>query len=445
MKTRGLPARHRLTEWLEKATPERLRMKREQEDRTVAQEARSLPLSGIRVIDLTSVVMGPYASQMLGDFGADVIKIEAPEGDSTRYTGPATEHGMAAVFLGVNRNKRSVVLDLKRPEAQAALLKLIGTADVFMHSIRPQKLAPLGLAPNALMARHPKLIFAGLHGFTERGPYGGRPAYDDIIQGMSGLAALMQHQGGEPRYFPTIAADKTSGLFASNAILAALMLRERTGQGGFVEIPMFESMVAFNLVEHLYGGHFDPPLAPPGYPRVLDRWRRPYRTADGFICMMPYTNQHWRQFFAEAGQPALADDPRFTDIASRTRNIGMLYETTGRFVAGRSTAAWLEACERLQIPAAPMRQLEELPSDPHLEAIGFFSEHEDAGLGRVRFPGVPVQMNRQPFAIAIPPRLGEHTREILEEIGLAKGEVDALLRQSEPRGAGALPAMAEQQ
>ena len=212
-----------------------------------------LPLEGIRILDLSTVVLGPYASQILAEYGAEVIKIEAPEGDSTRRTGPSTEKGMGAIFLGVNRGKKSVVLDLKRPDRREALLRLAETADVLMHSIRPQKLAALGLDPQTVRARNPRLVYAGLHGFAEDGPYGGMPAYDDIIQGLSGCAGLMERQGGTAQYYPTIAADKTTGLVAAHAILAALLKRERDGEGSVLEVPMLESMVAFNLVEHLYG------------------------------------------------------------------------------------------------------------------------------------------------------------------------------------------------
>ena len=259
-----------------------------------------LPLHGIKVIDLSSVIFGPYCAQWFADLGADVIKLEAPEGDSTRQTGPGHEPGMAALFLGSNRGKRGLVLDLKTAEGRAALDRLLETADVLLHSIRPQKLASLGLEPKALLARHPRLVFAGLHGFGEAGPYGGRPAYDDVIQGMSGIADLMLQSTGTPRYMPTIIADKVSGLTAGLAILAALVRRQTTGKGGFVEIPMFETMVAFNFVEHYYGHHFDPPKGPLGYPRVMAPWRRPLATADGYLCMMAYTDAHWRGFFTVA-------------------------------------------------------------------------------------------------------------------------------------------------
>jgi crotonobetainyl-CoA:carnitine CoA-transferase CaiB-like acyl-CoA transferase len=376
-----------------------------------------LPLQGIRVIDLSAVVLGPYASQNLADYGADVIKVEPPEGDSTRHTGPSTEVGMGAIFLGVNRGKRSIVLDLKRPAAREALLRLVDTADVLMHSIRPQKLAAIGLDPQALMARNPRLVYVGLHGFGEAGPYRGRPAYDDIIQGMSGSAALMERQTGQPQYFPTIAADKTCGLVATHAILAALFARERTGQGSYVEVPMFETMAAFNLVEHWYGHHFDPPQAGCGYPRLFAPHRKPYRTTDGFLCVMPYTDAHWRRFFTEAGRADAAADARFASMAERTHNIDALYRLAAEILATRSTADWVQTCERLEIPAARVNRLEDLEQDPHLQATGFFRTIEDPAMGTLRFPGPPMRIDRQPLPVRMAPRLGEHTAELLREIG----------------------------
>ena len=386
-----------------------------------------LPLSGVRVIDATAVVMGPYASQWLADFGAEVIKVEAPQGDSTRQTGPSTEAGMAAIFLGVNRSKKSIVIDLKQADGQAALQQLIGSADVFMHSMRPQKLAAVGLDPEQLLAAYPRLVYAGLHGFDTSGPYGGQPAYDDIIQGMAGNAALMAQQTGVARYFPTIAADKTSGLVAGMAIMAALLQRHATGKGCFVEIPMFESMVAFNLVEHCYGEHFQPPLSAPGYPRVLADWRRPYQTQDGFVCMMPYTDQHWQRFFNAAGEPDLATDERFTGIAARTLNIEALYEITGRIVAAKATAYWLDLCSRLEIPAARMNQLADLKHDPQLQATGFFSQLDDKVMGSLRFPGVPVRFDGKRPPVGMPPRLGADTEAVLRQAGMAQPRIDAMI------------------
>ncbi|HEY0682164.1 MAG TPA: CoA transferase [Steroidobacter sp.] len=385
------------------------------------------PLSGIRVIDLTTIAMGPLASQWLGDLGADVIKVEAPGGDSTRQTGPSIESGMAALFFSTNRNKRSIVLDLKRGPGRDALLKLVDGADVFMHNIRPQKLARLGLGPDALQARNPRLVYAGLHGFGEAGPYGGKPAYDDIIQGLSGCADLMARQGGEPRYFPTITADKTTGLIAALAILAALTGRASSGRGSVVEIPMFECMAAFNLVEHLYGHQFEPPLAATGYPRALSRERRPFKTLDGYICMMPYTDAHWREFFQEVGADKLLADARFGSIAMRTAHIDELYELVSSFLLKKSSADWLAACERLGIPAGPILSLEALLADPHLREVGFFNMLHDPVIGAVRMPGVPVLFDGERPKTTLPPRLGEHGRQILLEAGLDAKAVDRLL------------------
>lgn len=386
-----------------------------------------LPLSGIRVVDLSTVVMGPYASQWLADLGAEVIKVEPPEGDSTRRTGPSTEDGMSAIFLGVNRSKKSVVLNLKRPDAQAALHRLLDTADVFVHSMRPQKLAGLDLDPSSVMARHPQLVYVSLLGFAEDGPYGGRPAYDDIIQGLCGNAALMAAQTGTVRYFPTISADKTSGLVAALSISAALAGRGRNGgRGSLVEVPMFESMVAFNMVEHLYGQHFEPPRGTAGYPRVLAPLRRPYQTADGYVCMMPYTDAHWRDFFKASNRADLAADARFADIAARTRHIETLYEITGELVRERSTDEWLGICEDLQIPVARVNDLDELVDDPHLKATGFFEQVDDPAMGKLRFPGAPVRFDGERARAAVPPRLGEHTRDVLGAVGLSAQEIDAL-------------------
>ena len=384
-----------------------------------------LPLSGYRVIDASSVLMGPYASQWLGDLGAEVLKVEAPAGDSTRQTGPSTEAGMGAVFLGTNRNKRSVVIDLKKPEGQAALHALLAHADVFMHSIRPQKLAAIGLDPAQVRERHPRLVFATLHGFTESGPYGGRPAYDDIIQGMSGIADLSRLQGHEPQYFPSATADKTSGLVAALSIMAALLARGQEGRGQHVEVPMFESMVSFNLIEHLYGQHFDPALAPAGYPRVTNPWRRPYATRDGHVCMMPYTDAHWQRFFRACGRDDLADDPRFTTMAERTRHIGDLYAALGALVAEQPTQHWLALCERIDIPAARVNALADLPQDEHLQATGFFQTLDDADMGPVRLTSVPVLFDGERPPVSLPPRLGQHTRESLLDAGVSDAQIDA--------------------
>lgn len=383
-----------------------------------------LPLSGIRVIDASAVLMGPYASQWLADFGAEVIKVEPSDGDSTRQTGPTTEVGMSPVFLGVNRNKKSIVINLKMSEGQAALQALIASSDVFMHNIRPQKLAALGLDPDVLRTRYPRLVLAHLLGFHQQGPYGGKPAYDDIIQGMAGNAALLATQTGTARYFPMVAADKTSGLVAAMAILAALTKRQTTGEGSLVEVPMFETMVAFNLVEHFYGAHFAPAQTPPGYPRVLAPWRRPYVTRDGHVCMMPYTDAHWQRFFKALGRADLASDERFSTMAARTRHIDALYQVTGELVAQQDTAYWLALCDAVDVPAARMNQLSDLPADPHLQATDFFETVNDPAMGTLRFPGVPVHFDGQRPPTRLPPRLGADTVAVLRQAGVDEAQIE---------------------
>jgi crotonobetainyl-CoA:carnitine CoA-transferase CaiB-like acyl-CoA transferase len=384
----------------------------------------ALPLSGIQIIDATSVLMGPYASQWLGDLGAEVIKLEAPAGDSTRHTGPTTEPGMAAVFMGTNRNKKSVVIDLKQTQGQQALDLLLQKADVFMHSIRPQKLAAIGLDHQRLRSRYPGLIFASLNGFAEEGPYGGDPAYDDIIQGMSGATALTQAQSGEPRFFPMAYADKTSGMVAAISILAALHAKQANGgQGCKVEIPMFESMVSFNMVEHFYGHHFPGGTGATGYPRVLSAWRKPYPTLDGHVCLMPYTDTHWQKFFIACDRPDLAADPRFSRIDGRTRHIETLYEITGNLVAQQTTAHWLKVCEQADIPASVMNQLDDLESDPHLLATGYFQQLHDPAMGDIKLLGVPVLFDGQRPPSKMPPRLGQHTLSVLRACGASEDQL----------------------
>lgn len=407
-------------------------------DTATRDAAAPLPLRGVRIVDLTSVIFGPYASQFLGDYGADVIKVESPQGDSPRRTGEARVPDLAAGFLTVNRNKRSLVLDLKQPAARAALMRVVEGADVLMHNIRPQKLAAIGLDPAQVRARNPRLVYASLVGFSEAGPYAGQPAYDDIVQGLCGLADLMQRQGGEPRFLPTIAADKTCALMAVHAILAALFERERNGVARQVEVSMFEAMTAYTLLEHVGGQAFSPPGAPAGYARVLTPWRRPYRTRDGWLCVLPYTDAHWARFFAEVGRPELATDARFATIQGRTANIEVLYAMVGGFIAERASAEWVEALTRIDVPHGRVNSLEDLFVDPHLQAAGFWRELP-AGDGRstARFAANGVRLDGETGPVRLaPPRLGEHTREVLREAGLADAEIAALLASRAAVAAG---------
>ena len=286
----------------------------------------------------------------------------------------------------------------------------------------------LGLDPDTLRQRNPKLVVVAVHGFAEGGPYAGQPAYDDIIQGLCGLASLSELQGGEPAYLPTVIADKACALFATQAVLIALVARSRDGCGSYVEMPMLESMVNFTLVEHFYGAHFSPPLSEPGYGRLLTKWRRPYKTTDGYVCVVPYSDLHWQRFFLEANRIDLQNDPRFQGMAARTKHIDALYSELANCLALRSTADWLETCERLDIPAAPMRRLADLEKDPHLAKTGFFTSIEDPAMGELVMPAPPLRFNGKKATYTLPPRLGQHTTEVLTQAGLTELEIKKLLR-----------------
>ncbi|MDR7097596.1 CaiB/BaiF CoA transferase family protein [Hydrogenophaga laconesensis] len=371
------------------------------------------PLAGMKVIDLTTVVMGPYASQTLAEYGAEVIKIEAPGGDSTRQIGPELEVGMASLFLAVNRNKRSVVLDLKTDEGRAALLALVKDADVFMHNMRPEKLRALDLGASRLRQLNPRLVFAELTGFSSSGPYAGLPAYDDVIQGLSGLAAMMERQIGEPRYMPTTLADKVGSMVAAGAIMAALVRRATSGEGATVEIPMFEAVVSFGLVEHAQGALFDPPVSAVGYRRAFASHRKPFVTADGHICVMPYSDAHWSSILKAFNDCEAGQDPRYSSLSDRTKNIDSLYERLAGHLRGCTSVEALALCRRLDIPSAPMNRLDDLMFDPHLVAVGHFVRIEDERMGTLVFPANPVTFDGWKSTPSVPPRLGADTESVL--------------------------------
>ncbi|MGE0132346.1 MAG: CaiB/BaiF CoA transferase family protein [Blastocatellales bacterium] len=375
------------------------------------------PLTGVRVIDLTSVVMGPYATQILGDMGADVIKVESPEGDVFRYVTPFRNRGMSAPFLNLNRNKRSIALDLKREDERQTLLDLLAGADVFVTTVRPQAMRRLGLDYESLRERNPRLIYCGAYGFSEEGPYAGRPAFDDVIQAMSGIAALQgENDQNGPRYVNTIFADKTVGCAIAYSVAMALYERERSGCGQAIEVPMFETMVSFTLVEHLAGETYCPSRESMGYERVLSEHRKPYRTKDGYIGLLPYTAEQWARFFEAAGRPEMASDPRVTDPALRSQNINELYRLMAEIVAERTTAEWVERLRAADLPITPVLSPEDLLEDEHLRAIGFFQREDHPSEGEVRTIGIPVRFSRTPGAVRrLAPRLDEHREEILQE------------------------------
>jgi crotonobetainyl-CoA:carnitine CoA-transferase CaiB-like acyl-CoA transferase len=394
------------------------------------------PLTGIRVLDSTTVVLGPLAAQTLGDLGADVIKIEPPEGDTTRQLGPARHPGMASFYLGCNRNKRSLVLDFKQPAGREALFRMARDADVLMHNFRPQVAARFGFEYEKFQAINPRLVYCATYGFRAAGPYGAKPAYDDIIQAATGLAALQAPLVGDPRYLPTIVADKTSSMAVLSSVLAALVYRERTGRGQALEVPMFESVAAWMMVEHLYGAAFVPPLDAPGYKRILNRWRRPFATKDGYLAVLPYTDANWRTFFELSGRLDLLEDPRYATLASRLANIETLYEELGKIVAGRTNAEWLEALEGANVPAMVVNTLETILHDPQLEATGFWKIVEHPTEGTLRTTDIPTTYSETPGAIRrLPPRFGEHSVEVLREFGFAQGEIDAMLASGATRSA----------
>lgn len=386
------------------------------------------PLHGVRIIELTSVVLGPWAAQMLGDMGADVIKIEAPRGDSNRTLGAARNKGMAALYLTCNRNKRSLVLDLKVPGAREALLKLVEGADVFFHNNRPQVMTKLGLDYADMKKVNPKIIYCGAYGYSKKGPYGTKGALDDSIQAVSGIAMLNKLVLGEPRYLPTVLADKTTALTVVYALLAALFHRERTGEGQEIEVPMFETMVNFVMGEHLWGMTFEPPIGGPGYTRLMSKHRKPYATKDGYIAILPYLDAHWENFCKLSGHAELITEPRFRTLADRVRNIDDTYSKTAEIMATRTTGEWLEIFGASNVPTIEVNSLEDLAKDPHLEAVGFWKAVQHPTEGALRLPAFPVNFGSTPAEISRhAPRLGEHTREILAEAGLGDAQIEALL------------------
>ncbi len=375
------------------------------------------PLTGVRVIDLTSVVMGPYATQILGDMGADVIKVESPEGDVFRYVTPFRNRGMSAAFLNLNRNKRSIALDLKREDERRTLLDLLAGADVFVTTVRPQAMRRLGLDYESLRELNPRLIYCGAYGFSEEGPYAGRPAFDDVIQAMSGIASLQgENDPNGPRYVNTIFADKTVGCAIAYSVAMALYERERSGLGQAIEVPMFETMVSFTLVEHLAGETYCPARESMGYERVLSEHRKPYRTKDGYIGLLPYTAEQWARFFEVADRPEMAADPRVTDPALRGQNISELYRMLAEIVVERTTAEWVERLRAADLPVTPVLSPEDLLEDEHLGALDFFRRENHPSEGEVRTLGIPVRFSRTPGKVRrLAPRLDEHREEILRE------------------------------
>ncbi|WP_099022847.1 CaiB/BaiF CoA transferase family protein [Mycolicibacterium palauense] len=383
------------------------------------------PLQGIRVVDLTAMVMGPYCTQIMADMGADVIKIEPPDGDNTRFISVGPAPGMSGVFVNVNRGKRSVVLDLRTDFGKSTLRSLIETADVFIHSMRAKAVAKLGFGYAEVSTINPGIVYTNCYGYGRRGPEADRPAYDDTIQAECGLPAVQQQLTGEANYVGTIMADKVAGLTALYATMMALFHRERTGEGQEVEVSMFETMASFMLVEHANGAMFDPPLGPAVYPRTVAPNRRPYATKDGQIAALIYNDKHWNAF-VDAVKPPWASE-MYATLERRARQIDTVYGLVAQTLAERTTDEWLALFRELEIPAAPIRTPGALFDDPHLAAVGLF-ETVQTPHGPVRFPGVPTWFSATPGHVQGPaPELGADTAAVLAELGLSDTGTEPVL------------------
>ncbi|MES2509860.1 MAG: CoA transferase [Pseudomonadota bacterium] len=389
-------------------------------------------LTGLRVLDLTTVVMGPYATQILGDYGADIVKVESPAGDLIRYPGPARHPSMGPIYLNANRNKRSLVLDLKKPDAREALLELAKDADVVVYNVRPQAMARLKLGYEDFVKANPRIIYVGAYGFGQDGPYAARPAFDDVIQAACGLPDLSAraYGGGKPAYLPINLADRVVGLHLVNAILAAVVARTRTGRGQEVTVPMFETMTTFVLGDHMGWRTFDFNEGDMCYARVMTHYRKPFATKDGHICIIPYTNQHWLGLLTRLGRKELLDDERFKTQASRSAHISVVYGFVDEVAALHTTAEWVDILEELDIPYMPVSKLEDLLVDPHLEAVGLFQQAEHPTEGRITMMRPTVGMSDTPASVRRhAPGLGEHSDEVLREAGFSEERI-AVLRAS---------------
>lgn len=376
------------------------------------------PLEGIQVLEIASIIFGPMAGQYLGDMGAEVIKLEPPEGDRTRVMGPKRHAKMGSFFLTSNRSKRSIVVDLKTEEGRQILQTLVARSDVLLHSIRSSAAERLGLGYETLAQNHPRLVYCHVAGYGDEGKYAGRAAYDDIIQAASGLAQLQTAVAGQPRFIPTIMADKVSAVHAAYAIVLALFQRAQTGLGQKVDVSMFETLAAFNMVEHQWGATFEPPLAPMGYEPVSSASRRPYRTLDGYLALLPYNDSDWHAFFRLAGEPQVMDDERFATFKARQKHFRLVWDEVERQVARKTNAQWLELLADADIPFSVVNSLDDLVHDPHLQSVNFWEIRQHPSEGALRVPRVPIQMSGARTDITrLAPGLGEHTQEILRECG----------------------------
>lgn len=377
-----------------------------------------MPLEGVRIVDLTTMVMGPLATRMLADMGADVIWVESPDGDVLRGYEPMRNRKMGAFSMSLSRNKRSISLDLKTDTGREAMSELISTADVFVTNLRRKAVARLGLDEVAVREIRRDIVYCFANGFGSDGPYADHAAYDDVIQAASGLASIFTWNDGEPQLIPTVMADKIAGAHIAFAIAAALHGRAKTGNGVSIEVPMAETIAAFNLVEHLNGQTFRPQLGEFSYSRIRSPHRRPRRTADGWIVILPYSTDNWHRFFEFAERPELKDDPRFVTGDDRVANVDALYGLLDDIVKLKQTSEWLAFCEEHSIPASEVVDLEKLGDDPHFAAVGLYRDDEHPTEGAYRYVRDPIRLNGESGPIRHhAPRLGANTEEVLRELG----------------------------
>jgi len=387
------------------------------------------PLEGLRIVDLTTVVLGPYATRILADLGADVIKVETLGGDQTRHYKPLRHDGMAGYFLNLNRNKRSISLDLKTAQGMAVLKRLLGDAHAFIHNMRQQAADRLGLSYEGVRSINPEIVYCAAVGFGSAGPYSGRAAYDDVIQAGSGLAGLHAQVHGEPAFAPTVLCDKITGHTVAYAVMAALLQQARGGGGQAVEVPMLETAAEFALVEHLHGATFEPPLGEIGFKRVLSKYRKPFRTRDGYMCILPYSDANWADFFRFTGRTEFLGDARFRVLADRVQHIDVLYALVEQEAPRFTNGDWQSFCDGVSIPCMPVKSLDEVLHDEHLAAVGMFPMHQHPTEGAYRVVRSPVQF-AQPFQVRHhAPRLGEDSVGVLEEAGFSSAEIECLLRE----------------
>jgi crotonobetainyl-CoA:carnitine CoA-transferase CaiB-like acyl-CoA transferase len=396
------------------------------------------PLEGVRVVDLTTVVVGPICTRTLADYGAEVIKVEAPGGDLLRTMAHGSRHpGMSGKFLNFNRNKRSIVLDFKQPGGLDAMRRLIARADVFVSNVRPEGLARAKLDYSSLVADNPRLIHCSILAFGRGGRYYNRPAYDPIVQSLSGVAGTLARATGEPRFVPMVMSDHTSGLIAAQAIGFALYRREKTGHGEAIDVPMLENMASFVSSEHMGAMTFDPPVGPSGDGRLLTPDYRPLPTKDGYITVGPNTNAQAFAFFDAIGRPELKTDPRFDNPSSRTANAAAYWEIRKAGLAQRTTDEWLKIFDELDVPAARYNSIDDLLTDPHLSDVGFFESEEHPSEGRIRRSRPANSFSGGGRDDRLPaPRLGEHTRQVLAEVGYGDAEIETMLKAGAVRSAG---------